>query len=82
MLIRGTKGIEFVMKVGVCIFVQNMESLALSSLFPVLSRGLNYTAQEVKRTCCLIVDNICKFVEDPKGVPDHVQIRAFCEGSV
>ena len=32
---------EFVKKVAVCIFVQNMDSPALAALFPVLSRGVN-----------------------------------------
>jgi elongation factor 3 len=51
-----------------CIFVQNVEAPALAAMLPVLSRGLNDKVEEVKRTCCLIVDNMCKVVEDPAAV--------------
>merc|ERR1719310_690361 len=37
-------------------------------MIPVLSRGLNDKSEEVKRTCCQIVDNMCKVVEDPASV--------------
>merc|ERR1711985_72194 len=51
-----------------CIFVQNVQTPALASMLPVLSRGLKDKSEEVKRTCCLIVDNMCKVVEDPAEV--------------
>merc|ERR1712151_565346 len=51
-----------------CIFVQNVETPALAVMLPVLARGLNDKAEEVKRTCCQIVDNMCKVVEDPAAV--------------
>jgi len=51
-----------------CIFVQNVETPALAVMLPVLARGLNDKAEEVKRTCCQIVDNMCKVVEDPAEV--------------
>merc|ERR1712178_404391 len=51
-----------------CIFVQNVETPALAVMLPVLSRGLNDKSEEVKRTCCQIVDNMCKLVEDPAEV--------------
>merc|ERR1712113_946802 len=35
---------------------------------PVLTRGLNDKSEKVKRTCSLIVDNMCKVVEDPAAV--------------
>ena len=34
----------------------------------MLTRGLNDKNEEVKRTCCQIVDNMCKLVEDPAEV--------------
>jgi len=34
----------------------------------VLSRGLKDKTEEIKRTCCQIVDNMCKLVEDPAQV--------------
>jgi len=55
-------------KLAGCIFVQNVEAPALACTLPVLSRGLNDKSEEVKRTCCLIVDNMCKLVEDPAEV--------------
>merc|ERR1719421_995506 len=55
-------------KLAGCIFVQNVEAPALACTLPVLSRGLNDKSEEVKRTCCLIVDNMCKLVEDPAAV--------------
>merc|ERR1719281_148555 len=55
-------------KLAGCIFVQNVETPALAIMLPVLSRGLNDKSEEVKRTCCQIVDNMCKVVEDPSAV--------------
>merc|ERR1712151_769223 len=51
-----------------CVFVQNVEAPALAIMLPVLTRGLHDKAEKVKRTCCLIVDNMCKVVEDPAAV--------------
>merc|ERR1719454_1518244 len=51
-----------------CIFVQNVETPALAVMMPVLTRGLNDKSEEVRRTCCQIVDNMCKVVEDPGEV--------------
>merc|ERR1712190_82046 len=51
-----------------CIFVQNVEAPALAIMLPVLTRGLHDKSERVKRTCCLIVDNMCKVVEDPAAV--------------
>merc|ERR1719267_276698 len=48
-----------------CVFVQNVETPALAVMLPVLTRGLNDKAEEIRRTCCQIVDNMCKVVEDP-----------------
>ncbi|CAK9004790.1 unnamed protein product [Durusdinium trenchii] len=55
-------------KLAGCIFVQNVEAPALAVTMPVLTRGLNDKNEEVKRTCCQIVDNMCKLVEDPAEV--------------
>ena len=55
-------------KLAGCIFVQNVECPALAATLPVLARGLNDKSEEVKRTCCQIVDNMCKLVEDPAEV--------------
>uniref|UniRef100_A0A7S1B0T2 ABC transporter domain-containing protein n=1 Tax=Noctiluca scintillans TaxID=2966 RepID=A0A7S1B0T2_NOCSC len=75
---------ECVEKLAGCIFVQNVESPALAAMLPVLSRGLNDKVEEVKRTCCLIVDNMCKVVEDPAAVIPIMSrleplVKAACE---
>merc|ERR1712054_477186 len=51
-----------------CVFVQNVETPALAVMLPVLSRGLSDKSEPLKRTCCLIVDNMCKVVEDPAAL--------------
>ncbi len=55
-------------KLAGCSSVQNVEVPVLVSMLPELSRGLKDKVEEVKRTCCLIVDNTCKVVEDPSAV--------------
>jgi len=67
-----------------CIFVQNVETPALAATLPVLVRGLNDKSEEVQRTCCLIVDNMCKLVEDPAEVHPIMpklepRVKAACE---
>merc|ERR1719389_1147604 len=49
-----------------CIFVQNVEAPALAFLTPVLVRGLNERSEATQRRCCVIVDNMCKLVDDPR----------------
>ena len=55
-------------EIGRLHFVQNVESLAFVAMLPVLSRSLNDKVEKVKRTCCLIVANMCKVVENPAAV--------------
>jgi len=59
---------QCVEKLAGCVFVQNVETQALAVMLPVLQRGLSDKSEEVKRTCCQIVDNMCKVVEDPASV--------------
>jgi elongation factor 3 len=71
-------------KLAGCIFVQNVEAPALAATLPVLARGLNDKSEEVKRTCCQIVDNMCKLVEDPAEVLPLMPrleplVKAACE---
>ena len=42
-----------------------VESPALVAILPVLSRVSDDKVEVVTRTCCLIVDKLCKIVEDP-----------------
>ena len=62
------------------LFSGTMSSLA--SLFPVLSRGLNGPAQEVQRTCSLVVDNMCKIVENPSTMIPTMSKFHVCEDEV
>jgi len=65
-----------------CVFVQNVETPALAVMVPVLTRGLNDKSEEVKRTCCQIVDNMCKVVEDPAEVqPVMPKLQPLVKGA-
>merc|ERR1719473_1147307 len=59
---------QCVEKLAGCVFVQNVETKALAVMLPVLQRGLSDKSEEVKRTCCQIVDNMCKVVENPASL--------------
>ena len=51
-----------------CIFVQNIEYPALAIILPILERGLKNDNTEIKRKSCVIIDNMCKLVKDPKEI--------------
>merc|ERR1719311_1517836 len=59
---------ECVKKLAGCIFVQNVETPAIASMLPVLTRGLNDKSEEIRRTCCMIIENMCKVVDDPAQI--------------
>merc|ERR1712193_531586 len=66
-----------------CIFVQNVQTPALACTLPVLSRGLKDKSEEVQRMCCMIVDNMCKVVEDPAEVsPVMPWLKPLVQGAV
>jgi len=61
-----------------CIFVQNVEAPALAVITPVLVRGLNERSEATKRRCCVIVDNMCKLIDDPReGTPLMAEVRSL-----
>merc|ERR1712159_578483 len=61
---------ECVEQLAGCLFVQNVEAPALAILTPVLWRGLKEPSESVIRRCCVIVDNMCKLIDDPReGAP-------------
>jgi len=69
---------ECVEELAGCIFVQNVEAPALAVITPVLVRGLNSRSEAVKRRCCVIVDNMCKLVDDSRdGSPLMAEVRAL-----
>jgi len=62
-------------KLAATTFVQEVKSPALSMMVPLLSRGLrntSSTATAIKRKSCVIVDNMCKLVEDPKEIAPFI----------
>ena len=59
---------EAIQKLAGCIFVQNIEFRALAVMVPILQKGLKYRKTETKRKSCIIIDNMCKLVEDPKEI--------------
>merc|ERR1719443_651052 len=61
-----------------CIFVQNVEAPALAVLTPVLVRGLNERTEATKPRCCVIVDNMCKLIDDAReGTPLMAEVRGL-----
>ena len=55
-------------KLAGCVFVQNVEFRALAVTLPILERGLKDNITEIRRKSCVIIDNMCKLVEDPKEI--------------
>merc|ERR1712190_719910 len=67
---------ESVEELAGCIFVQNVEAPALAVITPVLVRGLNERSEQTKRRCCVIVDNMCKLIDDLReGTPLLAEVR-------
>ena len=55
-------------KLASCVFVQNVEAPALAVVTPILLKGLRERKTETKRKSCVIIDNMCKLVEEPKEI--------------
>ena len=55
-------------KLAGCVFVQNVECAAITIIEPILNRGLKDKINETTRKTCVIIDNMCKLVEDPKEI--------------
>merc|ERR1712190_639588 len=69
---------ESVEELAGCIFVQNVEAPALAVITPVLVRGLNERSEQTKRRCCVIVDNMCKLIDDLReGTPLLAEVRSL-----
>ena len=66
-----------------CIFVQNIEYPALAVISPILKKGLRNDNTEIKRKSCVIIDNMCKLVKDPKEIyPLYDILKPLIEGCV
>ncbi|KAI8138495.1 armadillo-type protein [Fennellomyces sp. T-0311] len=57
---------ETIHLLGATTFVQEVDAATLSIMVPLLSRGLNERATPIKRKSALIIDNMCKLVDDPE----------------
>ncbi|KAG5518066.1 hypothetical protein PMAC_003252 [Pneumocystis sp. 'macacae'] len=56
---------ETIHTLGATTFVQEVHASTLSIMVPLLARGLNERATAIKRKSAVIIDNMCKLVEDP-----------------
>lgn len=56
---------ECVYKLSSTTFVKTVEAPALAIMEPLLSRGLKENKTAVKRQTAVIIDNMCKLLEDP-----------------
>jgi len=52
-------------KLSATVFVQEVDTPALAIMVPLLERGLRERQTAIKRKTALIIDNMCKLVEDP-----------------
>ena len=66
-----------------CVFVQNVESPALSITTPILLRGLNDKKTVTKRKTCVIINNMCELIEHPKEIlPFYERLKKLLDFSV
>lgn len=56
---------ETVYKLAATTFVTTVEAPSLAIMAPILQRGLGESAQAILRQTAVIIDNMCKLVEDP-----------------
>jgi len=56
---------ETVYKLAATTFVTTVEAPSLAIMAPILQRGLGEAAQAILRQTGVIIDNMCKLVEDP-----------------
>jgi len=54
-------------------FVSQVDRPTLAIIVPLLSRGLRDRDVQMKRKCCVVVDNMCKLVCDAKDVEPFVE---------
>lgn len=56
---------ETIYKLAATTFVTTVEAPSLAIMAPILHRGLSETSQAILRQAAVIIDNMCKLVEDP-----------------
>ncbi|CDK24629.1 unnamed protein product [Kuraishia capsulata CBS 1993] len=64
---------ETVHILGATTFVSEVTTAALSIMVPLLSRGLAVRDTSIKRKAAVIVDNMCKLVDDPQVVAPFME---------
>ncbi|KAG2231043.1 P-loop containing nucleoside triphosphate hydrolase protein [Thamnidium elegans] len=57
---------EIIHQLGATTFVQEVDSGTLALMVPLLGRGLRERQTSIKRKSALIIDNMCKLVDDPE----------------
>ncbi|KAI8979028.1 P-loop containing nucleoside triphosphate hydrolase protein [Pilobolus umbonatus] len=57
---------ETIHQLGATTFVQEVDAGTLALMVPLLGRGLRERATPIKRKSALIIDNMCKLVDDPE----------------
>ena len=53
-------------KLMAVVFVQTVDAPTLSIIVPILARGLRNRDEQLKRKCCVVIDNMCKLVMEPR----------------
>ncbi|KAG7694998.1 hypothetical protein KL930_001321 [Ogataea haglerorum] len=64
---------ETVHALGATTFVSEVTTAALSIMVPLLSRGLAERDTAIKRKAAVIIDNMCKLVDDPQVVAPFME---------
>jgi len=67
-----SKSKDAIEAIASCVFVQNVKSSTLSLMTPILKKGLQHKKYEIQRKTCVIIDNICKLVDDPSEIYSFV----------
>lgn len=49
-------------------FVNQVERSTLAVIVPILNKGLKDRTSKLRRKCCVVIDNMCKLVNDSKDV--------------
>ncbi|KAF7722918.1 translational elongation factor EF-1 alpha [Apophysomyces ossiformis] len=57
---------ETIHQLGATTFVQEVDAGTLALMVPLLARGLRERQTPIKRKAALIIDNMCKLVDDPE----------------
>lgn len=57
---------ETIHQLGATTFVQEVDAGTLSLMVPLLARGLRERQTAIKRKSAVIIDNMCKLVDDPE----------------